>query len=147
YVLGRPKIDELEIRFILDTNAVAANILSGAVQATIGTGLSLEQTLQIRDQWRDGRLAIALENWLVIYPQFVNPNPPIITDLQFRRALLMAIDRQAMVDTIQSGLVPIAHSYVRPDDPEAADTDRFVVRYEYDPQRASQMIEELGYTK
>src|SRR5207245_5741060 len=40
YVLGRPKIDELEVRFILDANTVAASILAGAVQATIGTGLS-----------------------------------------------------------------------------------------------------------
>jgi peptide/nickel transport system substrate-binding protein len=147
YVLGHPKIDELEIRFTLDANTVAANILSGAVQATIGTGLSLEQALEVRDQWREGRLAVAYENWLVIYPQFVNPNPPIITDLRFRRALLQAIDRQAMADIIQSGLVPVAHSYVRPDELEYPETERFLVRYEYDPRRAGQVIEELDYVR
>jgi len=83
----------------------------------------------------------------MIYPQFVNPNPPVQTDVRFRRAMLMAIDRQAMADTIQAGLVPIAHSYVRPDEPEHPETERFVARYEYDPRAAAQVLEELGYTK
>src|SRR5206468_810478 len=65
----------------------------------------------------------------------------------FRRALLQAIDRQAMADEIQAGLVPIAHSYVRPGDPFFGGTDAMVVRYDYSPQRAGQMLEELGYAK
>jgi peptide/nickel transport system substrate-binding protein len=85
--------------------------------------------------------------WLVIYTQFFNPNPLIITDVRFRRALVHAIDRQAMADEIQAGLVPIAHSYVRPGDPDYEATERSVVRYDYDPRRAGQMIEELGYTR
>jgi peptide/nickel transport system substrate-binding protein len=126
YVLGRPRIDEMEIRFIQDAGALAANILSGAVQATLGTGLSLEQSIEVRDHWRDGKMLVAFENWIMIYPQFVNPDPPIQTDVRFRRAMLMAIDRQAMADTIQAGLVPVAHSYVRPDEPEYPETERFV---------------------
>jgi peptide/nickel transport system substrate-binding protein len=145
YVLGRPKIDEIEIRFIYDATTVAANLLAGAVHATMGTGLSLEQALEIRDQWHDGRIERAFENWLVIYPQFVNPSPAVMGDVRFRRALLMAIDRQAMADGIQAGLVPVAHSYVRPDEPEYRETERSVVRYDYDPRRAAELIEEIGY--
>jgi peptide/nickel transport system substrate-binding protein len=147
YVLGRPKIDEIQIRFIYDANTVAANLLAGAVDTSMGSGLSLEQTLEVRDQWREGRLDKTYENWLVVYPQFVNPNPPIIADVRFRRALLMAIDRQAMADEIQAGLVPVAHNYVRPDEPEFRETDRYVVKYDYDPRRAMEMLEALGYTK
>lgn len=148
YVLGRPKIDEMEVRFTTDANTLSANLLAGVVDVTLGTGLSLEQSLEVRDQWREGALEVAAVNfWLVVYPQFVNPNPPVILDVRFRRALLMAIDRQAMADVIQSGLVPIAHSYVRPDEPEYRDVERSVVRYEYDPRRAGQMLEELGYQK
>jgi peptide/nickel transport system substrate-binding protein len=147
YVLGRPKIDELEIRFILDANAVIANVLSGTVQATIGTGLNLEQSVEIRDQWRDGRLDVSFDSWIFAAPQFINPTPAIVTDVRFRRALLHAIDRQAMADTIQAGLVPIAHNYVRPDEPEYAPTEPYVVKYEYDPRRAMQGLEELGYIR
>ncbi len=147
YVLGRPKIDEIEVRFIQDPNAVMANILSGAIHTTLGTGLAVEQSLEVRDQWGDGRIEVGFENWSTIYPQFINPNPPIVADARFRRALLMAIDRQAMADAIQGGLAPVAHSYVRPDEPGYRETESFVVRYDYDPRRATQLIEELGYRK
>ncbi len=147
YVPGKPKIDLLEIRFILDANALTANVLSGAVHATIGTGLALEQAVEVRDQWADGKLLVAYENWIVIYPQFINPNPPIVANLQFRRALLHAIDRQAMADTIQAGLVPVAHSYASPGDPEYRETESMVVKYDYDVTRAARMLEDLGYVR
>ena len=90
------------------------------MQATVGTGISLEQSVEIRDQWRDGQMLVTYENWILAYPQFVNPNPPIITDVRFRRALLMAIDRQSMADIIQMGLVPVAHSYIRRTSPSTS---------------------------
>jgi peptide/nickel transport system substrate-binding protein len=49
YVLGRPKIDEMQVRFVLDANTLSANLLAGAVEVTLGTGLSLEQSLEVRD--------------------------------------------------------------------------------------------------
>ena len=36
YVLGRPKIDTVEVRFIPEVNTLSANILAGEVQLTIG---------------------------------------------------------------------------------------------------------------
>lgn len=80
FVLGRPKIDEMEVRIILDPGTVGANVLSGVVHATVGTGLNLEQSLEIANQWRDGKLVTAYENWILSYPQFINPNPPIVLD-------------------------------------------------------------------
>jgi peptide/nickel transport system substrate-binding protein len=148
YGLGRPKVDELEVRFILDANALAASVLAGAVQVTLGIGLNLEQNLELRDQWRDGSLHVApADFWVALYPQLLNPNPAIIGDVRFRRALLKAIDRQATAETIMAGLVPIAHSYIKPGDPEAQETDPFVVRYAYDPRQAARGIEELGYVR
>ena len=52
YVMGRPKIDELEVRFIPDSATVVANLLAGAVEVTMGRSLSLEQGVTLRDQWR-----------------------------------------------------------------------------------------------
>ncbi len=147
FPLGRPKIDDLEIRFILDSNTVIANILSGAVSMSIGTGLNLEQSIEVRDQWREGKLLVATDSYVFAAPQFINPNPVIVTDVRFRRALLTGVDRQAMADVIQAGVVPLAHNYVRPEEPEAKETDPYVVRYDYNPRLASQMLEELGYVR
>ncbi len=81
------------------------------------------------------------------YPQFIDPNPPVLLEAPFRRALLHAVDRQALVDTVLDGLAPVMHSIIGENHAEYHDVQRSVVRYEYDPRRATQMIEGLGYSK
>ncbi|MEA2639239.1 MAG: peptide/nickel transport system substrate-binding protein, partial [Chloroflexota bacterium] len=106
FVLGRPKIDQIEMRFIVDPTTMIANVMAGTVDVTVGRGTSLEQAVQVRDTWRDGKVDLAVASFSQIFPQFINPNPAIVANLQFRRALLMALNRQEMVDSIQYGLVP-----------------------------------------
>ena len=147
YVMGRPKIDTIEVRFLADENAFMAAILAGAVDVTLGKSITLEQTLQIRDQWRDGEIRALPETAMKIWPQFVNPSPAVILDVRFRKAAFHAINRQEMVDTIMGGLSSVAHSVILPNEPELAEVQDAIVRYDYDPRRAAQMIEEIGYTK
>ncbi len=147
YVLGRPKIDLIDIRLIPDPNTVVANLLADAVELTIGRNVSLEQAVQLRDQWTAGKVLISPASWIVIYPQFLNPNPAVMSDVRFRRALLHAIDRPAMVDTLQAGLTPVAHSFLAPDEPEYPDVESNITRYEFDPRRAAQLIDEIGYVR
>src|SRR5205807_6546177 len=71
----------------------------------------------------------------------------IVTDLQFRRALMYGTDRQELVDSIQGGLSSIAHLYLPPSEPEYAEVQDSAIRYEYDPRRAAQLIEGLGYSR
>lgn len=149
YVFGRPKIDEMEVRFIPDPNTMVANVLAGEVNLTLGTAaLTLQAALQVRDAWADGRVDVSpIANFLTLYPQFLNPDPPVIADVRFRRALLHAVDRQELVDTLEAGLSTVAHSVVSPRDPEYQAVQTSIVRYEYDPSRAAEMIEALGYTR
>ncbi len=147
YVLGKPIIDEIEVRFIPDSNTLFATILAGEVGLTMGRGLSLEQASQLRDQWRDGTLGIVLSSWIALYPQMLNPSPPLVADARFRRALLHAVDRQQMVEALQASQSLVAHSYLSPREPEYADIERSVVRYEYDARRTSELMEGLGYTR
>jgi peptide/nickel transport system substrate-binding protein len=147
YVFGRPKIDEIEIRFILDLNVIVTNLLSGAIDMTLGRGFSIEQVLTVREQWQDGTVEVAPRSWIVIHPQFMNPSPSVIADVQFRRALMHATDRQSLMDSLQGGLTGVAHVFLSPTEPEYRDVESVVQRYEYDPRRAAQLIEGLGYAK
>lgn len=148
YVLGRPKIDTIEVRFITETAGLTANILAGAVEVTLGTtGLSLEQAIELRERWRDGRVETAPANLRRVSAQFVNPNPPIIADVQFRRALLHAIDRQEIIDTLEGGLTSVPVSFLPPNRPEFQEVEAGVPRYEYEPRRAAQLMEGFGYGK
>jgi peptide/nickel transport system substrate-binding protein len=147
YVLGRPRIDEIEVRFILDSNAIMANILAGAVDLTLDRTLSVEQAIQIRDSWDGTLIADSVQSGMNLWPQLLNPSPAVVGDVRFRRALLHAIDRQQLVDVLMAGLSQVTHSWIPPTDPRYREVEHLIVKYDYDPRRATQMIEGLGYTR
>jgi peptide/nickel transport system substrate-binding protein len=147
YVLGRPKIDEVEVRFITDSSTLVANLLAGAADFMMGRGLSVEEASQVQQQWREGHVESAPYTWIQLWPQFLTPNPQVVTDVQFRRALLHAMDREEMGKEFMAGLTSVAHSYLSPTEPEFAEIDPVVTKYDYDPRRAMQLIEGLGYAR
>jgi peptide/nickel transport system substrate-binding protein len=144
YALGRPKIDEMRVKFIPDSTTMMANVLAGEVEATLGRALSMEQALEVRDRWSEAVLDTAPLNLLTLFPQYVGANPAIVADPQFRRAMLHATDRQGMVDAFQAGLGPIGHSTIAPGTEEHEQVERSIVSYPYDPRRATQMLEAMG---
>jgi peptide/nickel transport system substrate-binding protein len=149
YFLGRPRIDQIEVRFFNDRGALKAGLLAGAVHVPMGRGLNVDDALQIRDRTQDVKVQLGgvLAGVLPIYPQFIDPDPPVVGNPRFRRAMLTAIDRQELTDTLNNGLGPVAHSWVQPDQPEGRAIDGRIVRYAYDPRAATQALEALGYTR
>jgi peptide/nickel transport system substrate-binding protein len=147
YVLGRPKVDEIIVRFISDPNTMIANLLAGDVDLTVGRGLNLEQALQVDAQWTSGKMDTSPSNWVAHYPQLLTPDPQVIGDVRFRRALLQAIDRKQMSDQLQAGRAPIAHSFLQVNDPLYRQVESSIVNYEFDPRAATQAIEALGFTR
>jgi peptide/nickel transport system substrate-binding protein len=148
FVLGRPKLDEIEIKFIPDANTIIANLLAGTLDLTFDPrSISFAQGLQIKDQWRDGQMIFARMIWVAMYPQFLNSTPAAIADVRFRRALLHTVDRQDIVDTMQAGVGGVAHHYIGPDWVEYKEIEPSLVKYDYDPRRATQLLETLGFAK
>ena len=145
YVLGRPKIDEILVRVIQDQNALVANILAGEVELTLGKTLSVEQALRVHERWQEGRVENGLANWVVIYPQFLNPSPEIIVNVDFRRALLHATDRQSIVDTLMAGMTSVADTFVNPQEAEYQDVEPGIVRHPYDVRRARELLSGAGF--
>jgi ABC-type transport system substrate-binding protein len=68
YALGRPKIDEIEVKFISNSPTEVANILAGAVEMTFGRGLSQDQAATLREQWKDGSVQVYGSNPNIITP-------------------------------------------------------------------------------
>ncbi|MPZ12824.1 MAG: hypothetical protein GEU73_00080 [Chloroflexi bacterium] len=147
YALGRPKVDEIELRVFSDANALTASMMAGAVDLSLGRGFDFDQAVVVERQWQDGRVASRFSGSQVIFAQFVGSNPPLVTDLRFRRALLQAIDRQQMVDQLLEGRGVVAHTFLGPEEPEFPGIEQSVVRHEYDPRRAQEAIEALGYNR
>ena len=149
YALGRPKLDEIEVRMIPDDNTRVANALAGEVDATIGSLGSIDQAITLRDQWRGGIVRFRFETnaWIAIFSQFVDPHPAIVGDARFRRALLYALDRQSLSDSLQFGMGPVGHSFMSPNQPAYAEIEAGLPHYDYEPRVAERMLAELGYTR
>jgi peptide/nickel transport system substrate-binding protein len=147
YVLGRPKIDEIEMVFVLDPNALVTNILSGDVDLTIGRGFTTEQAIELKDRWPQGRVITFLKSWVAIHPQFISPTPGVVTDLRLRQALMYATDRDQLVETLQRGLSQVADVYVSPSTQEYKEVADSVVKYPYDPRRTADLLSGMGYIR
>jgi peptide/nickel transport system substrate-binding protein len=146
YVLGRPGIDLMEVKFIPSAETITANLLAGTVDVTIGRTLTLEGALQMKDRWSAGQM-IATPNTLVrMTAQMVEPNPPALAGVQVRRALLHALDRQSIVDHFQAGLTTVAPT-ILPNQPRFAEIQASVRQYPFDPRRAEQFLSEAGYLR
>ncbi len=147
YVLGAPKIGEIEVKFFVDPNTLMANILAGTVLVTIGRSVTLDQGLDLREHWRDGVVETRAAGWYVVYPQMLNPTPALVLDARLRHALWHGIDRGALVETFHGGLSTVADIVVGMDEPEYREVEPFIVRHPYDPRRSAQLLEELGYRR
>jgi peptide/nickel transport system substrate-binding protein len=146
YVLGRPNVDEIEVKFVPDPNTLLANMLAGT-ELTMGRALPLDPELDAEWKARGNQVAYKTSSWMRIAPQFVNADPPIVMDLRFRRAMLHAIDRQEMVDVLTGGLGSIAHTFVPGGTAALREVEGSVVRYEHDPRRSIQLLDEIGYRR
>ena len=147
YLLGRPKIDEVTVKFIPELNTFTANLLAGGVDVTLGTTISLDQAQVVHAQ--RGMVIEFTPNgyWGVLYPQLTNPTPSAIADQRFRAALMYGIDRQGLIDSFIPGLSRVAHSVMTPASAEFAALESQVTKYEYDPRKTAQGLEGLGFKK
>jgi peptide/nickel transport system substrate-binding protein len=147
YALGKPKIPIVEVKFIVDPTALIANVLAGSVELNLGRGISYDQALQTRGKWTAGRVETPISSLVQLFPQLLTPAPAVIGNPQFRRALLHGIDREELADHLQGGLVPVAHSFVSPDEPEYRQIETGIVRFDFDSRRAVSLVESLGYSR
>jgi ABC-type transport system substrate-binding protein len=149
YVFGRPKLDEIEVKFIPDYSIMTANLLAGTVEKLMGVSLPVAQGVELQSGAPQLNVVLAdrLGGLLPMWPQFLNPDPPLVGNLEFRRALFQGIDRQEMNDTINYGVGPLPDTWLQPDRVEYPAVERQLVRYGYEPRRTTQVLEGLGYSR
>jgi peptide/nickel transport system substrate-binding protein len=140
----KPRFDRIVLRAIGNTAALQANLLSGDVDMVPGdgAGMTLDQVLALKAQYPD-RFQYAFKPNLSYSHLDLQLDNPILADVRVRRALLMGIDRQQIVDKLMGGLVPVANSFVNPQEPEYTPD---VPVYPYDPAHARALLAEAGWT-
>lgn len=135
-------------RFITDTNTLRVNVLSGQVDTVATVGLSLDQGLEL-NRTAGNRYSVEFVAggiWEhVDVNQFTNVEKVRqlgLNDPRTRQALLYALNRPALVQQLFQGRQPVSHSFVSPLSPLYK---RDITQYEYNPQRARQLLEAMGW--
>ncbi len=149
YILGRPKVDEVELRYVADASVMVVGMLAGATQMTVGISIAPDQAAQLRETWRDGQVIASPYHGdtVAMFPQMLSPALPAILDRRFRAALLHALDREEMAATIMAGWAGVSHTQATPSMAEFDQIQDAAVRYEYDPRKTVQLLEEMGFRR
>jgi peptide/nickel transport system substrate-binding protein len=153
YFLGRPKIDEVILRIIPDTNTMLANLLAGEIDTAIGaTSLGQQAGASLKEQWErsgDGQVVVNPVRFRHTQIQF-NPaylEQPALQDVRVRRALIHGLDRETLAQTVSAGLSPATDIYLSPGDPLYTEAQRVIAKYPYDPNRALALLADAGWAK
>lgn len=135
---GTPaRFEQVTIRYIADPNALNAALLSGQVdvianlQAPDALGQFADTSrFTVIEGTTNGEVVLGLNN-----------SSPALSDVRVRRALTMAIDKQALVDTTWGGKGVVIGSMAVPTDPYYEDLTGL---FPHDPERARQLLAEAG---
>lgn len=151
YVLGEPKIQQIVVYFIADTNQAVARFLAGGLDLTLGSLIRVEEGVTLKEQLEargEGTVVTRPEGGIRLSDfQYREPLIPPARDVRVRRAMYHAVDRALMIDTLQFGLVEAAHMFLAPGDAAFRPAEAAVTRYPFDLQRSAQLLAEAGWTR
>jgi peptide/nickel transport system substrate-binding protein len=137
-----PAFRRLLIKFFENSSSLEANLLSGNVDYVPGeSGLSFSQSLAFEQRHKD-RYDVVYKPSLTYGHIDVNLDNPLLADVRSRRAILMAIDRTAISDTLFHGKQPVADSDLNPLDPMYSTAAR---HYDHNPAAARKLLDEAGF--
>lgn len=140
----KPAFGKVVVQIIENTAAMEANLLSGSIDYIAGElGLSLDQGIAFAKRHGE-KFDVTFKPGLVYEHLDLNLENPILKDVRVRRALILALDRQAITDKLFEGRQPVADSFVNPLDwIHSKDTPK----YSRDLARAGALLDEAGWAK
>jgi len=139
YFDGRAHLDGMVFQIIADGNARVAQVRSGDIDFT-----TIEPP-QVDTIKGDDNLELIEAPQVSYYFLAVNHTLPRLQDPKVRQALMYALNRQAIVDTVLKGYGQVATGPIHPSLGDYY-TDQ-VTQYGYDPETSASLLAEAGWTK
>lgn len=139
----KPAFKRIIVKAIENTAALTANLLSGDIDYIAGElGMTVDQALAFEKRAKD-KFDFEYKSGLIYEHIDVNLDNPVLADIRMRRALLHAIDRNAINQQLFAGHQPVAHGQTNPlDTVYNPDTPK----YAYDPKQAKALLDAAGWS-
>lgn len=139
YFGPKPYLDKVVFTVVPDPNTQIAQALSGDI-----TMMILDNKAAIDRVKSASGLTVAARPLVQYYWLALNQTDPRFTDVRVRQALLQAIDRQAIIKSVELGYGSIANSPITP--ALAAYFDASLAsKYPYDQQKAKDLLAQAGW--
>ena len=138
YFRGPPGLDEIEFRFIPDTNTLLLELQAGGIDLLN----SVETDKHERADALPG-IRVTVTPSLMWEHLDMNMSDPLLADRRVRQAIQLAIDREQIAEGIYGGLWEPAHGDVHPDLPWFNPKVDEIVRH--DPEAAKRLLDEAGW--
>lgn len=139
YFKGKPTVDKLELPVVKDPSAAFSALRTGEVSS-----VSVNVPGELYEQF-SGNPDLALAESTRFQSTQVNFNArkAPFSDPKLRKAISMATDKKALVDTVLLGrAVPGLPTYLDPQSPWAVDG----AESDFDPEAAKKLLDDAGYT-
>ena len=136
---GRPYLDRLVYRNIPEQTTLLTELLTGGVDVYIG--VNPNQAEQVKQASNVRLLDYPSRQWNYLA---WNTRKPMFSDARVRRALTMAIDRQAIVDALVYGYGEVGRSTVTPAH-WSFDRNDSETLLPYDTAQARELLSESGW--
>lgn len=143
YYLGAPNIDQIVFRVYPDVSSAVEALRAGEIDAFENVDPADVESLE-----GEPDLTVAIYDTLSFSFYGYNLDPektPLFQQREVRQALFYALDRQSIVDNIQLGMAEVAHG-TQPVLSPAYAPDQINTIYNYDPDKANQLLDEAGWT-
>lgn len=138
YHNGPANLDTVTFKILPDVNTQIAQLLSGELDA-----FNLEDTSSIERLQQADNLEIIESDTTQYYWIAVDLENPLFQDVKIRQAMLHAIDREAIIDSVLGGYASIANAAITPDQEQYFKED--LKTYEFDPEQAKALLKEAGW--
>lgn len=142
---GEPaKIKKIIIKLISNTGTLEANLRSGTIDKISVLGLSFDQALALdkKIKTEDTDFKVEFEPSAVYEHIDVNLDNPILKDVNVRKALATAIDKEQLINSLFEGKQQAAIHFMTPKDPWYSNA---VTTYRYSKRQASKILEDSGW--
>lgn len=136
---GSPKVGSIVFKIVPDPNTQMAQVISGELDF-----VSVSNPALLAGVERNAKLQVLRQSQNLYYFVALNQNDPRFRDVRVRQALLYALDRKAMIDSVVRGYGTIATGPIAPLQKVFYAKD--VPQYEYNPKKAQELLRAAGWT-